>query len=307
MSVSAYPAKVTIYEVGPRDGLQNEPNAVPTEAKVRFIDLLSEAGYTAVEAASFVNPKAVPQMADAASVMQGIKHEGNIRYPVLVPNMKGMLAALQAGAQEIAVFTAASESFARANINCTIDESLDNFRPVVALAQQSAVRVRGYVSTALGCPFEGYVPQANVERVALALVDMGVGEVSLGDTIGVGTPADVERVFGPILKKIPANMVAAHFHDTRGTALANVLAAMQMGVATVDSAAGGLGGCPFAPGASGNLATEDLLYMLDGMGIETGVDLAKVVCASEYILGVLGRPPDSKYLQALMAQRTIGV
>jgi hydroxymethylglutaryl-CoA lyase len=305
VSEGAYPRRIAIYEVGPRDGLQNEKISVATEAKIRFVDLLSDAGYSAIETASFVNPKAVPQMADAAGVMQGIKRKVGVRYVALVPNEQGMIRALEAGVQEIAVFTAASESFAKANINCTIQESLDNFRPVIAAAQQSGVRVRGYVSTALGCPYEGYVPPARVEQVALALVELGVTEISLGDTIGVGTPADVERVFGAVLKSVPAQMLAAHFHDTRGTALANVLTAIQMGIATIDSSAGGLGGCPFAPGASGNLATEDLLYMLDGMGIETDIDIEKVVQASVYILGVLRKPPASKYLQAYLSRSAV--
>jgi hydroxymethylglutaryl-CoA lyase len=301
MSTGSYPRRVTIYEVGPRDGLQNEKSLVPTEAKIRFVDLLSHAGYSAIETTSFVNPKSVPQMADASDVVRGIERVGGVRYPVLVPNEKGMQRALEAGADEIAVFTAASEAFARANINCSIRESLDNFRPVIAAAKEHGMRVRGYVSTALGCPYEGYVPQARVEQVALALVDMGVAEVCVGDTIGVGTPADVERVFGALLEKLPANMLAAHFHDTRGTALANALTAMQMGISTIDSSAGGLGGCPFAPGASGNLATEDLVYMLDGMGIETGIDIEKVAQASIYILEVLGKPPASRYVQAYMS------
>jgi len=293
-----YPSRVTVYEVGPRDGLQNESTVVPVEAKVLYVDLLSEAGLSAIEATSFVSPRAVPQLGDAAEVMHTIQRRAGTRYPVLVPNEKGMARALEAGAEEIALFTAASESFTRANINCTIEESLDNFRPVMRLARENNVRVRGYVSTAFGCPFEGYVPPHRVLEVALALFDLGVTEISVGDTIGVATPLAVEQVVGPLLPLAGADKLAVHFHDTRGTALANVLAALEMGITTVDASSGGLGGCPYAPGASGNLATEDLLYMLQGMGIETGVDLNNVARASSYILGVLRKPPASKYLQA---------
>jgi isopropylmalate/homocitrate/citramalate synthase len=263
--------------------------------------MLSEAGLPAIEATSFVNPKAVPQMADAAEVMQGIQRRTGTRYSVLVPNERGMNRAIEADVEEIAVFTAASESFTRANINSTIGESVSNFRPVIALARERNMKVRGYVSTAFGCPYERYVSPQKVEMVTLALFDMGVDEVSLGDTIGVGTPRDVELVFGSLLASVPAERLAAHFHDTRGTALANVLTALEMGISTIDSSAGGLGGCPFAPGASGNLATEDLLYMLHGMGIETGVDLKKVVSASRFMLSVLGNAPASKYLQAYLS------
>jgi isopropylmalate/homocitrate/citramalate synthase len=297
-----YPERVLVYEVGPRDGLQNESTIVPTDAKVKYIEMLADAGFQAVESAAFVNPKAVPQMADASDVMQRIKRKPGVRYPVLVPNERGMQRAIEAGVREVAVFTAASESFARANINVTITQSLDNFRPVLALARQQGIPVRGYVSTALGCPYEGYVAENKVLEVTSALLDLGVYEVSLGDTIGVGTPGDVERVFGLVIQHVDVKKIAAHFHDTRGTALANVLAAIEMGVSTFDSSSAGLGGCPFAPGASGNLATEDLLYMLHGLGIETGVDLDTVMRASEFITGVLGRTPPSKYLQAYMSQ-----
>jgi hydroxymethylglutaryl-CoA lyase len=298
-----YPERITIYEVGPRDGLQNEKLVVPTAAKVRYIDLLTEAGLLIIEATSFVSPKAIPQLADAADVMAGITRHPTTRYPVLVPNERGMQRAIEARAREVAVFTAASESFTKANINSTIRQSLDNFKPVLKLASANHITVRGYVSTALGCPFEGYVAPESVRDVTCALLDLGVSEVSIGDTIGVGTPASVEAVFGLLLQTIPAKHLAAHFHDTRGTALANVLAAMQLGISTIDSSSGGLGGCPYAPGAAGNLATEDLLYMLDGMNIETGVDLAKVAEASIYILGVLGKQPTSKYLQAYITNK----
>jgi hydroxymethylglutaryl-CoA lyase len=295
------PKHVSVYEVGPRDGLQNEATPVPTEAKIRYIDLLSEAGLPAIEATSFVSPRAIPQLADATEVMSGITRKEGVRYPVLVPNERGMLRAIEAGATEIAVFTAASESFTRANINATIAQSLDNFGPVISLAREHGISVRGYVSTALGCPYEGHVPPAKVAEVANALLAMGVHEISIGDTIGIGTPGDVERVFGLLLETIPADRLAVHFHDTRGTALANVLAVLQMGIATIDSSAGGLGGCPYAPGASGNLATEDLVYMLEGMGVHTGVDLDKLAHASLFILKALGKAPASKYLQSYVA------
>jgi isopropylmalate/homocitrate/citramalate synthase len=296
------PRRVTVYEVGPRDGLQNEKAHVPTADKVRYIDMLSAAGFSAIEATSFVSPRAVPQLADASEVLATIERAPGVRYPVLVPNEKGMLRALDADVTDVAVFTAASESFTRANINSTIAESIENFRPVVALAKQHNVTVRGYVSTAFGCPYEGAVAPEKVREVTMILFDLGVAEVSIGDTIGVGTPNQVYEVMGLLLRDIPAEQLAVHFHDTRGTALANVLAALEMGISTVDSSSAGLGGCPYAPGASGNLATEDLLYMLHGLGIETGVDLEKVVLASRFISGVLNKPPASRYLQAYLAQ-----
>jgi isopropylmalate/homocitrate/citramalate synthase len=302
--MAKYPEHVTIYEVGPRDGLQNEKLVVPTETKVRYIDLLTRAGLPAIEATSFVSPKAIPQLADAAAVMTGIKRGTGTRYPVLVPNERGMQRALDAGIREVAVFTAASDSFTKANINSTVQQSLDSFVPVLRLAREHGIAVRGYVSTALGCPFEGYVAPSRVRDVAQALLDLGVNEVSIGDTIGVGTPASVEDVFGLLLKTIPAEKLAAHFHDTRGTALANVLAVLQLGVSTIDSSSGGLGGCPYAPGAAGNLATEDLLYMLDGMGIRTGVDVARVAEASLFIAQTLGKAPASKYVQAYLTSKT---
>jgi isopropylmalate/homocitrate/citramalate synthase len=300
-----YPKQVTIYEVGPRDGLQNEKGVVPTDAKVHYINLLTNAGLTAIEATSFVSPRAIPQLADATEVMNAITKRPGTRYPVLVPNERGMIRAIEAGATEVAVFTAASESFTQANINTTIAQSLENFKVVTKLAEAHGMLVRGYISTAFGCPYEGYVAPSRVLEIALALLDIGVSELSIGDTIGVGTPAGVEAVFGPLLQHIPQNQLAAHFHDTRGTALANVLATLGMGIAKVDASSGGLGGCPYAPGASGNLATEDLLYMLDGMGIQTGVDIDKLADASLYILGVLGKPPASKYLQADLTSRAV--
>jgi hydroxymethylglutaryl-CoA lyase len=299
--LAGLPAAVTVVEVGPRDGLQNEKTAVPTEAKVQFIDLLSASGLPVIEATSFVSPRAIPQLADATDVFAAIRKTPGVRYPVLVPNVRGMERALAAGAREVAVFTAASESFTRHNINATIAESLENFAAVAALARPAGVRLRGYVSTAFGCPYEGHVPPEKVREVTARLFDLGVDEVSIGDTIGVATPAGVAEVMGLLLRDFPAARLALHLHDTRGTALANVLVALQMGVSIFDSAAGGLGGCPYAPGASGNLATEDLLYMLRGLGIHTGVDLDGVVAASAYLAGVRGLAPASKYFAAAQA------
>ncbi|GHO77088.1 hydroxymethylglutaryl-CoA lyase [Ktedonobacter sp. SOSP1-85] len=302
MSVS-WPERVRVVEVGPRDGLQNEKAQVPTAEKIRFIDLLSEAGLPVVEATSFVSPRAIPQLSDASEVMQSIKRLESVEFPVLVPNSKGMERALAAGVRAIAVFTAASEEFTRHNINATITQSLENFRSVIELARQEGVSVRGYISTVFGCPYEGQVAPEKVADVALALLELGVSELSLGDTIGVATPKQVIEVLDLLLShhSIPANQLAVHFHDTRGTALANVLAALQMGITTVDSSAGGLGGCPYAPGAAGNLATEDLVYMLNGMGIETGVNLEKLVAATRTIAPFLGHTPTSKYYQAAMS------
>jgi hydroxymethylglutaryl-CoA lyase len=296
----ALPGAVRVVEVGPRDGLQNEKALIPTEQKIAFIRLLAGSGLPVIEATSFVSPRAIPQLSDASAVMAGLAQDGTVQYPVLVPNLKGMERALAAGVRSIAVFTAASESFTRHNINATIAESLANFRPVVALAQQEGVAVRGYISTVFGCPYEGAVAPRQVLSVARALLEMGVGELSLGDTICVATPNQVVDVLGLLLSEsaIPVERLAVHFHDTRGTALANVLMALQMGISIVDSSAGGLGGCPYAPGAAGNLATEDLLYMLHGMGIHTGVDLEKVVAATRFIAPLLGHAPTSKYYQA---------
>src|SRR6266849_6173014 len=297
------PRSVRVVEVGPRDGLQNEKALVPTEQKISFIEMLAEAGLPVVEATSFVSPRAIPQLSDAAEVMAGLARLAGTSYPVLVPNVKGMERALAAGVRSIAVFTAASESFTRHNINATIAESLANFRPVVAMARQEGVTVRGYISTVFGCPYEGAVAPRQVLSVAQALLEMGIGELSLGDTIGVATPNQVVDVLGLLLTEgaIPVERLAVHFHDTRGTALANVLMALQLGISIVDSSAGGLGGCPYAPGAAGNLATEDLLYMLHGMGIHTGVDLDKVVAATNFITPLLGHTPTSKYYLAAIS------
>lgn len=297
------PRAVRVVEVGPRDGLQNEKVLVPTAKKMQFIQMLADAGLPVVEATSFVSPRAIPQLSDASEVMTGIARLPTTAYPVLVPNLKGMERAIAAEVRDIAVFTAASESFTRHNINATIEESLANFRPVVARARQESISVRGYISTVFGCPYEGAVDPQQVLRVARALLEMGINELSLGDTIGVATPNQVIDVLGLLLNEgqIPLSQLAVHFHDTRGTALANVLMALQMGISIVDSSAGGLGGCPYAPGAAGNLATEDLLYMLHGLNISTGVDLAKVVAATSFIAPFLNHAPTSKYYQATIA------
>lgn len=296
--LSGLPARVTIVEVGPRDGLQNEKEVIPTAAKIALIDRLSAAGYAVIEATSFVSPRAVPQLADAAEVMAGIARRPGVYYAALVPNAKGMERALAAGVDAVAVFTGASESFVRHNINTSIAGSIDNFRPVVALARAAGIRVRGYISTAFGCPYEGTVAPAAVARVAGQLLELGVDELSIGDTIGVATPNQVFEVVGALRPLVGVERLAMHFHDTRGTALANVLAALQAGITIFDSSAGGLGGCPYAPGASGNLATEDLLYMLQGMGIETGIELAAVVAASRELASVRGAAPASRYFAA---------
>ncbi|HEV2236940.1 MAG TPA: hydroxymethylglutaryl-CoA lyase, partial [Ktedonobacterales bacterium] len=297
------PPRVTVVEVGPRDGLQNEHGIVPTAAKIAYIDLLSATGLPVIEATSFVSPRAIPQLADAAAVMAGIQRRPGVRYTALVPNLKGMEAALAHDLREVAVFTGASESFVQRNINCSIAESIARFTPVVARARAAGVRVRGYISTVFGCPYEGTVAPASVVRVAQQLVALGVDELSLGDTIGVATPNQVVEIVGLVAASVPLDRLALHFHDTRGTALANVLAGLEAGVTIFDSSAGGLGGCPYAPGASGNLSTEDLLYMLHGMGIHTGADLDAVVAASRYLAGALGRIPTSRYYQAAEATR----
>src|SRR6266704_801605 len=299
----ALPGAVRVVEVGPRDGLQNEKALIPIEQKIAFIRLLAGSGLAVIEATSFVSPQAIPQLSDAGAVMAGLSQDGRVQYHVLVPNLKGMERALAAGVRAIAVFTAASESFTRHNINATIAESLANFRPVIALAQQEKVTIRGYISTVFGCPYEGKVEPRQSLIVAQALLEMGVDELSLGDTIGIATPNQVVDVISLLVDvgAIPIKQIAVHFHDTRGTALANVLIALQSGISIIDSSAGGLGGCPYAPGAAGNLATEDLLYMLHGMGIHTGVDLDKVVAATNFITPLLGHTPTSKYYQAAIS------
>jgi isopropylmalate/homocitrate/citramalate synthase len=301
LSLSTLPVRVKVCEMGPRDGLQNEPDVVATADKIRYIDLLSAAGLPLIETTSFVRPSAIPQLTDAEAVMAGIARRPGVTYLCLAPNLRGLERARAAGVRAIAVFTAASEAFARRNINMTIDESLATFREVVRGARGEGMWVRGYVSTAFGCPYEGDVPLENVVRVTTALADMGVDEISIGDTIGVATPNQVVEVAGALQTQMPVERLAMHFHDTRGTALANVVAALQMNVEIFDSSSGGLGGCPYAPGATGNLATEDLLYMLHGMGIETGVDLAAVRAASRFMAGVLGRDVASRAFRALEA------
>ena len=285
-------------EVGPRDGLQNEKVTIPTQAKIDYITALGDAGLRVIEAGAFVHPKWVPQMADTAEVFSNIPKDPGVEYPVLVPNMKGLERAIEAGVRSIAIFTAASESFNKRNINMSIDESFENYAPVAARAAHEGMRVRGYVSTSFGCPYEGEVPPEKVLEVSARLLDLGCYEVSVGDTIGVGTPMQVQGVIGILLHVIPPSKLAMHFHDTRGTALANTLAALEMGISTFDASAGGLGGCPYAPGASGNMATEDLVYLLDGMAIETGVDLKKLVAASSVIAPYLDHPLPGRYLQA---------
>lgn len=293
------PKFVTVCEMGARDGLQNEHAVIATADKVRYIDLLSESGLPLIEATSFVSPKAIPQLADAAEVFAQIKKRAGVRYPVLTPNVKGLERAKAAGADAIAVFTAASQAFTKRNINMTIDESLETFRDVVRNAKENNMWVRGYVSTAFGSPFGDAVTPEMVVDVSRKLLELGCDEISIGDTIGVGVPSQVDELVPALGREIPIEKIALHFHDTRGTALANVYAALQHGVAIFDSSSGGLGGCPYAPGATGNLGTEDLLYMLHGMGIETGVDLAKVRAASRFIAGVLGHDLTSKAFQAM--------
>lgn len=298
MTVS-YPTSVRIVEVGPRDGLQNELVVVPVEKKVELINLLSETGLKTIEAGAFVSPKWVPQMADTDKVYAAISKKPGISYLVLVPNAKGMESAVAAGVKEIAVFAAASESFSKKNINCSIDESLERFNPVMEEAKKHGIKVRGYVSCVLGCPYEGEIKPAAVVKVAKALYDMGCYEISLGDTIGTGTPVKTRTMLQAVKKEIPMTALAVHFHDTYGQALANILVALEEGIAVVDSAVSGLGGCPYAKGASGNVSTEDVLYMLNGMGIDTGVDIRKLAAAGRFIAEVLHRPTVSKVAQVL--------
>ncbi len=293
------PSRVKLVEVGPRDGLQNEPDIVPAARKVELIDLLSETGLSVIEAGAFVSPTWVPQMADSAEVLAGITRKAGVGYPVLVPNMTGFEAARAAGAEEIAVFGAASETFTQKNINCSIAESIERFQPVAEAARAAGVRVRGYVSCVLGCPYEGEIAPAAVADVAARLFEMGCAEISLGDTIGVGTPALARAMVEAVAERVPVDRLAVHFHDTYGQALANILACLEAGVAIVDSSVAGLGGCPYANGASGNVASEDVLYMLNGLGIETGVDLGKLAAAGRMICAHLGRESASKVARAL--------
>ena len=293
------PQKIRIVEVGARDGLQNEKKPLSVETKVAFINMLTDAGLQTIEAGAFVSPKWVPQMADTDKVFAAIHKKAGVSYPVLVPNEKGMQAALDAGVTEVAVFAAASESFSQKNINCTIDESLARFDPVMKMAQTADVKVRGYVSCVLGCPYEGDVAPDAVLHVAQALHGMGCYEISLGDTIGTGTPVKTQQLLAAVLPHIGAGDLAVHFHDTYGQALANILVALQSGIAVIDSAAGGLGGCPYAKGATGNVATEDVLYMLSGMGIDTGVDMGKLAAAARFIADSVEKPLASRVGQVL--------
>ncbi|WP_298450138.1 hydroxymethylglutaryl-CoA lyase [Marinobacter sediminicola] len=296
----AFPIQARLVEMSPRDGLQNESGPViATDIKTGLIERLADCGLTHIESASFVSPKWVPQMGDAAEVMAGIKRKAGVRYSVLTPNLRGFENALAAGVDEVAVFAAASESFSQKNINCSIAESLERFLPVVEAAQKHKIPVRGYVSTVLGCPYEGEISPEQVAKVAKDLADMGCYEISLGDTIGVGTPLKAKRMLEAVTKHVPVEHVAAHFHDTYGQALANLYAVLEEGVAVFDASVAGLGGCPYAKGASGNVATEDVLYMLNGLGISTGVDLDRLVATGRWISNVLNRHNGSKVGQAL--------
>jgi hydroxymethylglutaryl-CoA lyase len=299
------PQRVRMVEVGPRDGLQNEARLVPAATKIALIEKLVEAGLRSVEAGSFVSPKWVPQMADTAAVLAALHRVPGVSYPVLVPNMTGFEAALASHCDEIAVFAAASESFSQRNINCSIAESLARFAPVAEAARRHAMRIRGYISTVVDCPYEGPIAPAAVAEVAARLHEMGCYEISLGDTIGTGTPARIQAMIETVAAKIPMERLAGHYHDTYGQALANILASLELGVATFDSSVAGLGGCPYAPGASGNVASEDVLYLLDGLGIETAVDLTRLAAAGRFISAALDREPASKVARALAAKAAI--
>ncbi|HEU4939853.1 MAG TPA: hydroxymethylglutaryl-CoA lyase [Vicinamibacterales bacterium] len=296
-----YPSRVTVVEVGPRDGLQNESSTISTGDKIAFVDSLTRAGLPVIEVSAFVSPKWVPQMADASDVFAGITRRSNTRYTALVPNLAGLERAHAAGVREVAIIAAASDTFSLRNIHQDVDASLDTYRAVCARASELEIRVRGYVSTAFGCPFEGEVAPARVATVAEALMNMGTFEVAISDTIGIAHPGRVRGVVGVVAERVPLHAIALHLHDTRGTALANVLTALELGIGTFDASAGGLGGCPYAPGATGNLATEDLVYMLNGLGIETGIDLSALVQASALIEPRLGHPLVSRYYRATVA------
>lgn len=294
---------VTLVDVGPRDGLQNEPTQVDVATRVALIQRLADAGLPVVEAGAFVSPKWVPQMAGSGEVLTGISRRPGVRYPVLVPNLRGFEAAAAAGAEEIAVFAAASETFSYKNINCSIAESLERFAPVTEAARAAGIRVRGYVSCVLGCPYEGAIDPAAVADVSARLIELGCAEISLGDTIGTGTPAAVQRLLAAVSTEVPMDRLAAHFHDTYGQALANLYVALEAGIRVMDTSVAGLGGCPYADGASGNVATEDVVYMLDGLGMTTGVDLGAVVDTGAWICAHLGREPASKAARALAGRR----
>lgn len=294
---------VRIIEMGPRDGLQNEKIPVSVEARIAFVQALIAAGLTTVEVGAFVSPKAIPQMASSDAVLRGVSHVPGAEFHVLVPNEKGYDAARAAGAKVVSVFAAASEGFSRANINCTVAESIERFKPVLSRAKADGVRVRGYISCVLGCPFDGEIRPKAVADLANTLWDLGCYEISLGDTIGVGTPDKAKEMLRAVSANIPAAKLAMHFHDTYGQALANLYAGMEEGVRVIDAAAGGLGGCPYAPGATGNVATEDVVYMLEGMGVRTGVDMDKLLAATNTMSGVLGKPPVSRVASALNAKK----
>lgn len=299
-----HPARVTVVEVGPRDGLQNEASQVSTADKIAFVDALSAAGLPVIEVSAFVSPTWVPAVADAGPVFAGIARRDGIRYTALVPNLAGLERAAAAGVTEVAIFAASSETFSQRNINQSIEASLTTYRDVCSRALVQGMRVRAYLSTAFGCPYEGAVPPGRVAELSAALLDMGAFEVAVSDTIGIAHPGQVVEVLRTVTRRVPLERVALHFHDTRGTALANVLAALDLGVATFDASAGGLGGCPYAPGAAGNLATEDLVYMLDGLGVTTGVSLPRLVEASSFIEGRVGHALPSRYAQAEKASRS---
>lgn len=301
-----YPKHVTIIEVGPRDGLQNESSFVPTRHKIELINLLSQSGLEHIEVTSFVSAKAIPQLADCEDVFQGIDKPAGVHFSALVPNTQGMDRALQVGVKEIAIFTAASEQFNQHNINCSIAESIARFAPVTALAKAHNIRVRGYISCVLGCPYEGEIAPQQVVQVARQLLDLGVDEISLGDTIGVGTPKQTTALITTLKSALPRATIAMHFHDTYGQAIANIYAALACGINRFDSSVAGLGGCPYAQGASGNVATEDLLYLMHGLGIETGIDIFKIVDAGDKICKVLGRKNQSKVANALLANASHG-
>lgn len=297
------PSTVRLVEVGPRDGLQNERQPIATATKVELIARLGQAGLKAIEATAFVSPKWVPQMADSAAVMGALERLPGVAYPVLTPNLKGFEAAVAAGAREVAVFGAASESFSQKNINCSVTESLKRFEPLLAVAEQADVRVRGYVSCVLGCPYEGAIQPEAVAAVAGALFDMGCYEISLGDTIGVGTPEAAKRLIETVSARVPLERLAGHYHDTYGMAIANIYASLQCGVTVFDASVAGLGGCPYAQGASGNVATEDVVYLLNGLGVAAGVDLDALIECAWWISAALGRPPASKVARARASQR----
>ena len=301
-----FPEQVEIVEVGPRDGLQNESSWVPTEIKIELIDKLAQSGIKTIEAASFVSPKWIPQMKDSSEVMDGIPKKPGVRYPVLTPNLKGLERALQAGAEEVAVFAAASEAFSQKNINCSISESIERFRPLIHEAIAAGITVRGYISCVMGCPYQGKVDTEKVADLAETMSNMGCREISLGDTIGIGTPLQAQNLVKTVNQCVPLDQIALHFHDTRGQALANLYACLELGVSVIDSSVAGLGGCPYAKGASGNVATEDVLYMLDGMGIKTGIDAEKLLDAVQFISKSLDRPPQSRVGRANLPLKTEG-